>query len=184
MKKTLLLLILSFGLISSANANSINGAFGYKLGQVVEGIKLEVDRNDFKKRYENFKPAKPMPPFETFIVYATLKNKVYAITGYVSALKMDNYSSCNSNIKFRKLLKALEKKYGEFRNLYPSGNLDEYSYSIKINDRLIELNCRMQTGSYNDVSPNDTISIKLKYRDLNLETVLREENNEFLDYDI
>ena len=184
MKKILLLLLISLSFISSANTNSIEGAFGYKLGQVVEGIKLEVDRNDFKDRYENFKPAKPMPPFDTFIVYATLKNKVYAITGYVSGIKMDNYNSCNSNKKFRKLLNALEKKYGEFRNWYPSGNLDEYSYSIKINDRLIELNCRMQTGSYNDVSPNDTISIKLKYRDLKLETLLREENNEFFEYDI
>ena len=113
MKKILLLLLISLSFISSANTNSIEGAFGYKLGQVVEGIKLEVDRNDFKDRYENFMPAKPMPPFDTFIVYATLKNKVYAITGYVSGIKMDNYNSCNSNKKFRKLLNALEKKYGE-----------------------------------------------------------------------
>ena len=39
MKKLLLLLLLSLAFIGSANANSIKGAFGYKLGQIDKGTR-------------------------------------------------------------------------------------------------------------------------------------------------
>ena len=47
-RKTLLLLFISFAFMSSVNANSIKGAFGYKLGQVVKDVELYEDRDGFK----------------------------------------------------------------------------------------------------------------------------------------
>ena len=54
MKKLLLLLLLSLGFIGSANANSIDGAFGYKLGQVFNGAELYEDRDGFKIKNKSF----------------------------------------------------------------------------------------------------------------------------------
>ena len=45
MKKLLLVLVLSVGFIGSTYANSIEGAFGYKLGQVVKNIPMTKGYN-------------------------------------------------------------------------------------------------------------------------------------------
>ena len=54
MKKILILLLLSLAFIGSANANSIKGAFGYKLGGVFNSSAIGTFTH-------NFKPKKPLP---------------------------------------------------------------------------------------------------------------------------
>ena len=185
MKKLLILLFISLAFLGSANANSINGAFGYKLGQVFNGAELYEDRDGFKNKSQSVSPVKPMPPFESFAVYTTLKqNKIYEITAYVWDIKMDNHTSCASNKYFYKLLDALENKYGRFADWTRSMNYSTHEFFKQIGDRQILLRCRQISGSFEDVSPNDGISIYLVYRDNKLFKLLREENNEFSDYDI
>ena len=75
MKKLLLLLLLSLAYIGSANANSIKGAFGFKLGY--PGSKESASTAAPLK----INPAKPMPPFNHYSVATTLnQNLVYRIT--------------------------------------------------------------------------------------------------------
>jgi hypothetical protein len=108
MKKLLLLLFISFAFIGSANADSIKGAFGYKLGKVVKGIKIEEDSDGFKQRYDTFKPAKPIPGFNRYFVHTTLKtNKVFEISAH-SRMKIDidKYYSCAGVKAFSNLLDA------------------------------------------------------------------------------
>ena len=59
MKKLLPLLLLSLGFIGSAYANSIEGAFGYKLGQVVKDVKLDFYNSRFNST-KSFNPIKPV----------------------------------------------------------------------------------------------------------------------------
>ena len=80
MKKLLLLLLLSLAYIGSANANSIKGAFGFKLGY--PGSKESASTAAPLK----INPAKPMPPFNHYSVATTLnQNLVYRITARHSA---------------------------------------------------------------------------------------------------
>ena len=68
MKKLFFVLFVSFAFISSANANSIKGAFGYKLGDVDKSIKIEeMFLADwwFTAR-ETFTPKKPVPFFDYY----------------------------------------------------------------------------------------------------------------------
>ena len=60
MKKLLLILFISLGFITSVSANSIEGGFGYKLGQSVPSAKLtckwEYEKKTlFKPRYGEYK---------------------------------------------------------------------------------------------------------------------------------
>lgn len=176
-KKLLLLLFISLGLIGSANADSIKGAFGYKLGQVVKGIKIEEDRDGFKQRYDTFKPAKPIPGFNTYFVHTTLKtNKVFEISAH-SRMKIDidKYYSCAGVKAFSNLLYALENNYGSFGNSWDDGGWTTYTKNR--GDRRIRLQCVFWTGS-------NEVSIYLEYFDNELAKLLREENNQYSDYDL
>ena len=83
MKKLLLLLLLSLAFICSANANSIKGAFGYKLGQVVKDAKTEEFITLQKGSpplvaivsSKEFIPKKPLPGNHTYTIYTTLEDK-------------------------------------------------------------------------------------------------------------
>jgi len=177
MKKLLLLLLISFAFVGSANASSIKGAFGYKLGQVVKGIKIEEDWNGFKKRYDTFKPAKPIPGFNLYLVYTTLKtNKVFEISAHNRMkIEIDNYYSCAGVKDFSNLLDALENKYGSFGPSWVDGGWTTQS-KIK-GDRSIILKCIFWNGS-------NEVSMHLKYFDSKLYKLLREENNQYSDYDL
>ena len=177
MKKLLLLLLLSLGFIGSANANSIKGAFGYKLGQVVKDVELYEDRDGFKIKNKSFSPVNPMPPFDFFVVNTTLKNnKVYEISAFTRMkIKMDKYYSCTSNKYFSDLLDALENKYGSFGD--SSGYTGWTTYSKNKGDRRIHLKCVLWTGS-------NEMSISLEYFDNKLYKLLKEENNQYSDYDL
>ena len=85
MKKLLIFLLLSLAFVGSAYANSIDGAFGYKLGQVVEDVKedhrfigIEADFSLGKA----FVPKKPLPGNFSYRLETTLKDKkVFRIFG-------------------------------------------------------------------------------------------------------
>ena len=57
MNRLLSILFLSLSFIGSANANSIEGAFGYKLGQVVSDV-IVTDWGDYYSASKTFKPNK------------------------------------------------------------------------------------------------------------------------------
>ena len=126
MKKLLLVLFISLGLIGSANANSINGAFGYKFGQVLKNTKLEnVYGTYISSKY--FKPVRPLPYFSKYNVSTTLNDKkIYSIEAWHS----DDSSSSNSCEldygDFPKMLKMLEAKYGNFEETI---NTSKYGYN-------------------------------------------------------
>jgi hypothetical protein len=75
MKKLLLILFISFAFISSAYANSIKGAFGFKLGYPGSKESSSIASSI------QFNPEKPLLPFKDYSVATTLKqNLVYRIT--------------------------------------------------------------------------------------------------------
>ena len=111
MKKLLLLFLTSFTFISSANADSIDGAFGYKLGQVVNDVIITSYGDDFIAE-KKFKPNKPLLGLNNYQVKTTLQDKVvYEISAYVSE-KATNSDKCSSDSgDYTKILKALKNKY-------------------------------------------------------------------------
>jgi hypothetical protein len=183
--KLLLILIVSFTFSGSANANSIEGAFGYKLGQVVKGMEIYEDWSGFKNRNESFTPVKPMPPFNSYVIRSTLKtNKVYEINiSHFPHIKMENYYSCSGNRYFIDLSNALENKYGDSLGIW-----DDYNgwtvTEINNGDRSIHLKCVQWTGSKNNPLPNDEMQIVLKYIDIKLYKLAQEESNQYSDYDL
>ena len=79
MKKLLLVLLLSVGFIGSTYANSIEGAFGYKLGQVVKNIPMKSKY----ARWKHFSPKKPLLSLNKYSIHTTLKEKrIYQIFAY------------------------------------------------------------------------------------------------------
>ena len=126
MKKLPLILFISFAFIGSANANSIEGAFGYKFGQVVKNTKFEIVQDTLiSSKY--FKPARPLPYFSKYYLSTTLSNKkIFKIQAWHS----DDSSSSNSceldNGDFPKILKMLEAKYGDFEEII---NTSDYGYN-------------------------------------------------------
>jgi len=177
MKKLLLLLLISIAYMSPAYADSIKGAFGYKLGQVVKGIKIEEDWDGFKKRYDTFKPAKPIPGFNSYFVHTTLKtNKVFEISAHNRMkIEIDKYYSCAGVKDFSNLLDALENKYGSFGPSWDNGGWTTYTKNK--GDRRILLKCVFWTGS-------NEVSIYLEYFDNKLYKLLKEENNQYSDFDL
>jgi len=177
MKKLLLVIFISFAFISSANADSIKGAFGYKLGQVVKGIKIYEDRNGFKTRSDSFKPAKPIPGFNSYSISTTLKtNKVFKIDAFNRMkIEIDKYYSCAGVKAFSNVLDALENKYGSFA-LWDDP-LGWRQYIKWKGDRRILLKCVFWTGS-------NEVSMYLEYYDSKLYKLLKEENNQYSDYDL
>ena len=115
MKKLLLLLFISFTFIGSAHANSIDGAFGYKLGQVVEDVE---DFPNFHLRKE-IVPKKPLPGNFSYALYTTLKDKkVYKISANDNKSIL-SVNDCTTSYKYKfgpyyKIMKLYEFRYGKF----------------------------------------------------------------------
>ena len=110
MKKLLLLLLLSLGFIGSANANSIEGAFGYKLGQVVEDA-IESDNRYLSNK--TFSPKKPLPGDFRYFLYTTRKDKkVSSIRAFFSSDSYSQYYCSDNEGIFFKIMKIANGQGG------------------------------------------------------------------------
>ena len=112
MQRLLIIFLLSLSFIGSANANSIDGAFGYKLGEF------------YKKEDTSFVPKKPLPYLDQYDVFRTpISKKIYEIRG--SMIDKNKWAlECNDEYSSsRKLRSLLQKKYGQFKK-----TVDEVKY--------------------------------------------------------
>jgi hypothetical protein len=118
MKKLLLLLFISLGLIGSANANSIKGAFGYELGQVLSDVTVN-DLGDYGySAIKTFKPNKPFFNFNKYFLSTTLKKKkVHLINASFKEQSTLDDKCGRRDGDYSKVLRVLEEKYGEFNEL-------------------------------------------------------------------
>jgi len=169
MKKILLLLLLSLTFIGSANANSIKGAFGYKLGEVQEPEKKECDTDDYSHCYtlSDFDPVNPLPYFEHYYFVTTFTtNKIQYIKAYVNREYKYSDSCDSSNSDFGKTRLMLEAKYGDFESHWFG---DGKWYKFEDGDRSIFLRCAITDGfCRNSSSGYDSCKIydmELTYKD-------------------
>jgi hypothetical protein len=201
MKKLLLLLFLSLSVIGSANANSIDGAFGYKLGQVEKGeiknCKLDspgwYKLSDSCASFSIFKPSKPLLDFKTYSYHTTyITDKIYKIWTrfYKWNASQSRSKTCPHSLDLTKLLGMLEAKYGDFEvSQYGIFKDSGVSYKFKDKARTIDLNCQSSiqlNGQYD-------IAIELFYTDLDLQKLDENEKDKVIkkrlleessDYDI
>ena len=123
MIRLLSILFLSLSFIGSANANSIKGAFGYELGQVVKDAKINGGHDPFSwfRSSTYFNPKNPLPMLQSYKFYSSvISKKIFEISGSSSLYsneKPSKYLNCHfaaSSTDFGKLLRILEAKYGDF----------------------------------------------------------------------
>jgi hypothetical protein len=195
-KKLLLLLFLSLAFIGSANANSIKGAFGYELGQVVKDAKIYGGHDPFSWfRSETwFNPKKPLPMLQGYkFSNSVISKKIFDISGTTSLNRHEKpyrYLNCHfaaPDTDFGKLLRILEAKYGDFELIDIKDDRWEplvhhmERYEFKDGNRRIYLSCSdILDGKY---------SLYLSYSDSKLSKQADEEEEEMIsdstpDYDI
>jgi len=165
MKKLLLLLFIYLCFIGSANANSIEGAFGYKLGQVVKDVKTEVRilfENTDQAYIEissnkDFIPKKPLPGKHTYSISTTLEDKkIWGIhVRLIRSPSDDNFNDCQPDYGyFRKIVEFYEAKYGEFNKTRNANKTNVWLiYSFTKGKRNIRISCTRpmswdETGYY------------------------------------
>ena len=188
MKKLLLILIISLGFITSVNANSIEGAFGYKLGQVIEDA-IETDSRYLPNKEILFL-EKPLPGDFRYFLFTTLKDKKVS---YIQAISSsESYVSYYCNDKkgiFLKIMKIYELKYGKFVKNSP--NEKDVNYSYTDSPREIMIRCAV-TSNLNTIEITYIDSILKNIRnteyDIEKERQLKEKEKQFLEeaseYDI
>jgi hypothetical protein len=167
------ILILSLSFIGSANANSIKGAFGYELGQVVSDVTVK-DWGDSFSASKYFKPNKPFLNFNKYWLSTTLTEKkvffIIAIFEEQSTMEDKCYSNSSD---YARVLRVLEEKYGDFRetknSFYSYGDSQKQtvrSHEIREGARLIGLYCNW---FYDFEQPSDFLfTMDLSYKDLDL----------------
>ena len=191
MKNLLLLLLLSLTFIGSANANSIKGAFGYKLGDVDKSIETEEHFLFSFVAERDFTPKNPVPFLDEYSVHASpISHKIYKIHASkripYSNTENSPYDKCNNftGSSFGDLLAMLRARYGDVfeitRNDYHSGyfegKLDRQINIIFIypdNDRNIQLECHESF-----LEPRIIYTLSLEYIDSNLEKLAYKEQRE------
>jgi hypothetical protein len=193
MKKLLLVLFISLGIVGSVNANSIKGAFGYKLGDVDKSIETEEFKigswSYFATKY--FTPSSPLPFFSSYSASATpISHKIYEIKaathldGKFEGITNDYCSY--SDTHFSNLLAMLEARYGDFEvrtNKRESGNYSSgvrwtrQTYNLEYTDgnRSIYLHCYQTVGS------NIYYDLQLIYRDSDLDKLEDKEYDYLVD---
>jgi hypothetical protein len=214
LKKLLILLFISFGLISSVNANSIKGAFGHKLGQVVKNVPTEHEKrgiNHYFYSSKNFMPQKPLSGFKWYSFETTFTDKKISRIIATTSEKSSINNSCDHSIwvqdseyedllmpvdsDFEKIKVMLEAKYGDFKQVqyeFESGGnnnglWDRRLKEFQFNDgnRSINLYCKRDSRSSH--------LMKLTYIDHKLDALADKEhddlankhiNEESSDYDI
>ena len=194
MKKLLLVLLLSVGFIGSTYANSIEGAFGYKLGQVVKDAEIYGGHDPFSwfVSQTDFIPKKPLPMLQTYRFDTTvISKKIFEIRGSINTRdKPFKYHNCHfaaPSTDFGKLLRILEAKYGDFELIDIEDDrwepLIKHRETYQFNDgnRRIYLSCTdIQGGLY---------SMLLIYEDLKLSKQADKEEQKMImdsnpDYDL
>ena len=190
MKKLLLLLFISFAFISSVNASSIKGAFGYSLGdvEVIEGWHSTFNR--ITNISKQFKPYRPLPGFKRYYIHVTLdENKIYSIRASTYEDEKLYERSCYDSKIIDSALKLLQSKYGRFKLIYNQRVEVEYTAAVlfggvreykgieesrrwEFNDgnRSINLSC------YKSLKLGQAFSLELEYIDNDLYKLFKEEN--------
>ena len=182
MKKLLLILFITLGLVNSANANSIDGAFGYKLGQPMPNT--EVTCNVFACGYarENFILENQIPPFDYGYFETTLnEKKIFKIyVEYVvdstkknSCFIQESYGNRDLH-HFTRLLKLLQARYGAtFERDFTRNAKDTYQYigyGFEDGDRSIQLSCIWEYKRPAFYKPYEgSLTLKLTYYDHRLQ---------------
>ena len=187
MKKLLLLLFISFTLISSVNASSIKGAFGYVLGEIDESANLVVFWPNMISSHKYFKPNKILPGFKTFLIDTTISDKkIYAIRAFNYG---ERFIGCRESQDFpNKLyttLNMLESKYGKFKhtkNVYTTDSpglvvllshiTEHQEFIFDDGNRSISLSCSEE--------PKQGFSFRLSYIDKKLERQFEKEKKEMI----
>ena len=172
MKKLLLVLFISLGLIGSANANSIQGAFGYNLGDIYETSDKTISHK--------FIPKKLFPGLDDYLIITGVDNRIVTISAEKIKWESSGYY-CNDRdySGFRQLLKLLQTKYGQFEKIlderkeYADGTSEEAEYKYEDGDRNIDLYC-----DSNYVNGTGFYRLFLKYQDTVLNNQLIEDINE------
>ena len=149
MKKLLLLLFISSAFISSANANSIKGGFGYELGQSLPDLEISCHFIACGFILEYFKPVNQMPPFDAGNLETTIVEKrIHRISLYYDEDSTKN-NSCFSQeswsydkYDFTKIQSMLFAKYGAFeRTSNRSKTNDWITYIFRDGARSVSLSC-------------------------------------------
>ena len=183
MIRLLSILFLSLSFIGSANANSIKGAFGYELGQVVSDVTV-TDRGDYYSASKTFKPNKQFLNFNDYWLSTTFKEKKVNMIGASFKEKSTMDDKCGRRDgDYSKVLRVLEKKYGDFNelqnNIYQCRG--DYCHTwrkyaiLKKPVRTIRLSCDWY---YNFKQPTTfNFTMDLTYEDIDLS--LERGNDEF-----
>ena len=193
MKKLLIIFLLSFAFLGSANANSIDGAFGYKLGDVDKSIETKESLMGSWTYFahKSFTPIKPLPFFDWYSVSASpISKKIFKIQAQKnlnvkSTGITDDYCSY-SGTNFSNLLAMLEARYGDFEvrtNKRESGTYDSgqhwtrQTYNLEYTDdnRSIYLHC------YHSVSSGFWYDLELTYLDSDLDKLEDKEYDYLVD---
>jgi hypothetical protein len=195
MIRLLSILFLSLSFIGSANANSIKGAFGYELGQVVKDAKINGGHDPFSwfRSSTYFNPKNPLPMLQSYKFYSSvISKKIFEISGSSSldrAEKPYEYYNCQfaSSKDFGKLLRILEAKYGDFELIEVIDDrweplVHHYErYEFNDGNRRISLGCSdILNGEY---------GLLLSYKDFKLKKQAEKEEEKMIsdsnpDYDI
>jgi hypothetical protein len=174
MKKILLLLLLSLAFVGSANANSIDGAFGYKLGET------------YKKEDTSFVPKNPLPYLDEYFVLRTpISKKIYQITGLTGPEDyFVNFCANYYTDPYKEILRLLEKKYGKFEKTrdefqnFSEGSSDwtiqDVEFSYEQGERSIRLECN-HSLVIKDVGSSGHYFLGLTYFDSDLGRQARDE---------
>jgi len=167
MKKLLLLLFISFAFIGSANANSIEGAFGYLLGETQSPEKKDCWYNFDCYSYSGFEPKKPLSHYPHYMFNLTFTtNKIYEIKGWTRR-EREQLENCDGyDSEFGKILGMLEAKYGDFEKI--SWGYKSAAFKFEDGDRRIFINC------FSD-RERDSYESTLTYTDFKLEKLHKNE---------
>ena len=189
MKKLLLLLLLSLAYIGSANANSIQGGFGYKLGQAVPSAEILCNVYACGHVYVPFKPVNQIPPFDSGYFEATLnEKKIYKIHLSYSEDSTKENPCFNQDAwnrsHFAKILKILEARYGDFERSWwrnsPKDTQDRIEYSYDDGNRSIIFGCYWKHEKESFFKPYEGSSeLKLMYFDRLLRDLAEKERKEY-----
>jgi hypothetical protein len=198
MKKLLLLLSISLAFIGSANANSIEGAFGYKLGQVVKSVPIEIIKHGgFRFAFNasrDFTPQKPLPGLDKYSFNVTpITKKIYSIIGHgyeaPSARIPCDTLGFDGDSDFSIIKSMLEAKYGDFKEFqneeYNELSLDgnnslRFTKEFQLNDgdKSINLYCKYTSQHFENLDSKISYHLMLKYTDNKLDKLDNKEGDE------
>ena len=174
MKKILLLIFISLAFMSSANANSIKGGFGYKLGQSLPDLEITCNIIACGFILEYFKPVNQMPPFDDGNLETTIvEKKIHRISlWYDEDSTKDN--SCfmqeswtYDKFDFTKIQSMLFAKYGPFERTWKrSKTSDGITYIFRDGARSVRLSCSWTYEKESLFKPySGQMMLELEYKD-------------------